>query len=88
MKLRLSNDLIIDNLRHYPEETVEKLRALLAAGALAEADPKRQNFYELHNGSRVYYVHVAPDGRKVMLLAAWGKDAATPIPAAVERAAD
>lgn len=88
MKLQLKDNLIIDNLRHYPDETVEKLRSLLAAGALAHADPHRQNFYELENGSRVYYVHVTPDQRKVLLLASWRKDAATPIPAVLDRAAD
>jgi len=88
MKLQMKNDLIIDNIRHYPDETVEKLRSLLAAGALAHADPHRQNFYELENGTRIYYVHVTPDQRKVMLLGAWRKDAATPIPAALDLAAD
>ena len=71
MVLRISENLTIDNLRQYPEETVEKLRALLAAGALAQADPRRQNFYELENGSRVFYIHVSPRGGKVMLLGTW-----------------
>lgn len=88
MRLQLKKDLIIENLRHYPDETVEKLRSLLAAGALVHADPHRQNFYELENGSRVYYVHVTPDQRKVMLLGAWRKDAATPLAAPLDRAAD
>ena len=87
MVLQFKNNLTIDNLRHYPEETVAKLRSLLAAGALAQADPHRQNFYELDNGTRVYYVHVTPDQRKVLLLATWRKDSATPIPA-LDRAAD
>lgn len=74
MVLRLSENLIIDNLRNYPAETVEKLRALLAAGALAHADPHRQNFYELQNGSRVFYIHVSPRRNKVLLLATWLQD--------------
>lgn len=74
MVLRLSENLTIDNLRQYPAETVEKLRALLAAGALAHADPHRKNFYELENGRQVFYIHVSPVGGKVLLLATWPKD--------------
>lgn len=74
MVLKISENLTIDNLRQYPAETVEKLRALLAVGALAQADPRRQNFYELENGSRVFYVHIAPRGGKVMLLGTWLRD--------------
>lgn len=87
MVLQLKDNPTIDNLRNYPAETVDKLRALLAAGALAEADPRRRNFYELENGSRVYYVHVMPDQRRVLLLATWRKDSATSL-RALERAAD
>lgn len=89
MVLRIPENLTIDNLRHYPAETVEKLRALLAAGAVAQADPRRQNFYELANGSRVFYIHLShlsPRGNKVMLLATWLKE--EPAAAPSELAAD
>jgi len=84
MVLRLNGNLSIDNLRHYPAEVVDDLRTLLAGGALAHADPHRDNFYELENASRVFYVHVAPRGNKVMLLAAWRKSVSQEL----ERAAD
>ncbi|MFQ5663012.1 MAG: hypothetical protein ACE5HL_04195 [Terriglobia bacterium] len=74
MVLRLNEKLTIDNLRNYPAETVERLRALLAAGALAHADPRRKNFYELENGTRVFYIHVSPNGGKVLLLATWPRE--------------
>ncbi|MDA2914221.1 MAG: hypothetical protein V3R29_03525 [Candidatus Acidoferrales bacterium] len=74
MVLRMNKKLAIDNVRNYPAETVEQLRRLLAAGALAHADPHRDNFYELENGSRAFYIHVYGD--KVLLLAAWPKRAA------------
>lgn len=74
MVLRLNGNLKIENLRHYPAQTVEKLRRLLADGALAQADPHRENFYELDNGSHGFYIHVAPVHGKVMLLAAWAKE--------------
>jgi len=72
MEIRLKGYPVIDNLRHYPEETVESLRDLLTAGALAVPDPKRKNFYDVYNGSRVFYIHVCPTG-KVLLLAMWCK---------------
>ncbi|MFQ5777136.1 MAG: hypothetical protein ACE5IP_03925 [Terriglobia bacterium] len=74
MVLQLSQNLSIENLRNHSAETVEKLRGLLAAGALAHADPRRQNFYELENGRQIFYVHVVPQRSKVLLLATWDKD--------------
>lgn len=75
MKLRIEKEPIIDNLRNHPAETVAKLRDLLIAGAPARLDPRRKNFYELENCSKVYYIHLSPANGKVMLLAVWDKDA-------------
>lgn len=74
MVLRLNATLTIENLRDYPLEIVDKLRGLLAAGALAHADPRHKNFYELESRSQSFYIHVCPDRGKVLLLAAWHKD--------------
>lgn len=74
MKLRLTKEPIIDNLRNHPAEMVEKLRGLLVAGAPAYPDPHRRNFYEVENCSKVYYIHLSPMNGKVMFLAAWDKD--------------
>ncbi len=70
MRLRLEKAPVIENLRHYPAGTVEKLRGLLAAGAEALPDRHRKNFYDVKNGSEMFYIHVAPSG-KVLLLAKW-----------------
>ena len=75
MVLQLTQELVIENLRRYPAETVESLRGLLQGGALAHADPRHENFYELENGSRVYYIFLSPATHKVILLATWDKDA-------------
>lgn len=75
MKLRMEKEPIIDNLRNHPAETVGKLRDLLIAGAPARLDPRRKNFYELENCSKVYYIHLSPANSKVMLLAVWDKNA-------------
>jgi len=70
MILQLKNNPAIDNLRHYPAEAVEKLRTLLAEGALAVPDPQRRNFYDLLDSDQVYYIHISPKG-KILLLALW-----------------
>jgi hypothetical protein len=73
MILRLKEDPRIDNLRSYPVDIVEKLRALLVAGAEACPDPRRKQFYDVQNGSRTFYIHISPTGR-VWLLATWVKE--------------
>ena len=73
MVLRVKENPRIDNLRNYPADIVEKLRALLVAGALVYPDPHRKEFYDVANGSRMFYIHVSPTG-KVWLLATWLKE--------------
>ncbi len=74
MVLQLKGSKKIKNLTTYPAETVEKVRALLAAGAVAYPDPRRKGFYEVQSGSRVFYVHLTPRG-DVWFLASWLKSA-------------
>jgi hypothetical protein len=73
MRLQLNENPMIEDLRKHPSEALKELRALLAAGAEARVDPRRKNFYELEDRCRVFYVHVCPSG-KVLLLAIWDKD--------------
>lgn len=73
MVLRLNPEPQIEDLRSHPAETVEKLRQLLASGAQARPDPRRKDFYELQDGSRVFYIHISPINGKVLLLAIWHK---------------
>lgn len=77
MILRLNGETRIDNLRNYPAEVVEKLRALLSAGANAEPDPHRENFYDITNGVRKFYIHLSPRG-SVWLLSSWLKPVQAP----------
>ncbi len=72
MILRLNQNANIEDLRNYPAETLEQLRILLAEGAQARVDPRRKNFYEVEDSSRVFYIHICPNG-KVLLLAIWDK---------------
>ncbi len=71
MTLRLNAATTIENIRNYPAEIVDRLRALLLSGATAYADIHRENFYDVVEGPRVYFIHVAPDHNKVILLATW-----------------
>jgi len=73
MTIKLNENPVIENLGHYPAESVEKLRQLLAAGAPAQVDTRRKDFYEVHNGSRVYWIHISPINGHVVLLAVWQK---------------
>jgi len=73
MVLRVRENPKIDNLRNYPTDMVEKLRELLVAGAQVYPDPRRKEFYEVANGSRMFYIHLSPTG-KVWLLATWLKE--------------
>jgi hypothetical protein len=75
MLLRLDYKPIIDNPRKCPPEAVEELRRLLAQGAPAIPDPHRKGFYDVEDGERVFYVHLAPN-RNVWLLATWLKSQA------------
>ncbi len=74
MVLQMNANPGIENFRHYPDEVVQKLRGILARGANAYPDPHRKNFFDVENGSRMFFIHVAPTGR-VWLLASWLKEA-------------
>ncbi len=78
MVLRLGQKLIIENLRQYSTETVEKLRQMLASGAQARPDPHRKDFFELESDSEIFYICVSPLNGKVWLLGTWPKNA-TPV---------
>jgi len=74
MLLRLNGDPRIEDFWNHPPESVERLRKLLRAGAPARPDPRRRDFYEVDDSERVFYIHITPRGR-VLLLAIWVKDA-------------
>jgi hypothetical protein len=77
MLLRLNGDPRIEDLRNHPVESIERLRHLLRAGAQARPDPRRKDFYEVDDCQRVFYIHITPRGR-VLLLATWLNDRSEP----------
>jgi hypothetical protein len=75
MLLKLNETPRIEDLRNHSAESIKTLRTLLQTGAHARRDPRRRDFYEVDNCSRVFYIHITPRG-KVWLLAIWAKDSA------------
>lgn len=71
MVLRLEEATTIEDLRNHPPEVVEKLRAALAAGAVAHADPRRESLYEVESEGQVFYICIAPTAGKVLLVGTW-----------------
>jgi hypothetical protein len=61
----------IENPRRYEHAAVEQLRHLLQAGGPVQADPRRENFYEIEGHGEAYYIHVSPISGNIVLLAKW-----------------
>jgi hypothetical protein len=75
MLLKFNKAPRIEDLRNHSAESINTLRRLLQTGAPARRDPRRGDFYEVDDCSRVFYIHITPRG-KVWLLAIWAKDSA------------
>ena len=66
----------IRDLGSHSAATVTTLALLLAGTVDVRRDPKRKNFYEVVDGSQVYYIHVSPVTGIIYLLAVWENTAA------------
>lgn len=73
MVLRIDIPFRMYNPQCYPTGIVDELRELLTAGVSAYPDSKRENFYDVKSGQRVFFIYVSPAGSAVTLLAAWPK---------------
>ncbi|HLI33982.1 MAG TPA: hypothetical protein VKW70_02970 [Terriglobia bacterium] len=73
MLLKLNGKVEIEDIWNHAPEQIQELRDLLAQGVPAFADAHRRNFYEIEHDSRVFYIHISPRG-KVLLLAVWPKE--------------
>lgn len=71
METLVERELEIEDLRNHPARAVNELRDLLSSGANLLPDPKRAGFYELHDESTAYYIHISPVTGKIILLATW-----------------
>lgn len=61
----------IRDLGSHTPATVTTLALPLAGDVNVRPDPKRKNFYEVVDGSLVYYIHVSPVTGIIYLLAVW-----------------
>lgn len=75
MLLKLNEPLIIEDMQHNSAEGMRRLRYLLLRGTASSEDANRKGFYDIEDGFRVFYIHICPSG-KVLLLAIWAKDGA------------
>jgi hypothetical protein len=73
MVMRWESDVQIQDIRNHPPELLRGLESLLLGGASLTPDPRHPGFFEVQNDTLVYYVHVVPGSRKVLLLAAWSE---------------
>jgi hypothetical protein len=74
-ELELTSDLKIEDPRGHGPETLRQLREALASRAPAVLDARRPNFFEVHADEHVFYIHVSPVSRKIILLATWSQEA-------------
>lgn len=79
MLIRLNHRPAIDNIHHYPQSVVERLANVLTFGAVAKADDRRKDFYDVTDGDRAFFIHISPVSGKVFLLASWEVQPATPL---------
>jgi hypothetical protein len=69
--------LQIETPRNHSVEIQERLCQLLDSGAPARPDPKRPDFFEIEDHTRVFYVYVVKASGKVTLLAVWNREPST-----------
>lgn len=60
--------LKVEGLASHSPETVERVRELMEDGDTVQEDPRREHFYEVHDGHLSYYVYVSPRSGRVHLL--------------------
>jgi len=70
-QLHFGETFEIRDLGSHTPATVTTLALLLAGTVDVRLDPKRKDFYEVVDGSQVYYIHVSPVSGIIYLLAVW-----------------
>lgn len=74
MVIRTQESLKIEDLRNHSTEQMAALRGLLAAGALAQPDTHRADFFEVSDAATTFYIYVSPVNGRILLVAAWPKE--------------
>jgi len=73
MRINFGEKLEIQDLGNHPAATMINLAFLLSGEVNATPDPKRNDLYEIENGSTVYYVYKSPFSGTIFLIATWKK---------------
>ncbi len=71
MRMNFGEVLVIEDLGNHSAATVIGLGIRLAGIVNVTPDQKRKGFYEVEDGSTVYYIHVSPVSGTIFLLANW-----------------
>jgi hypothetical protein len=73
MVMRWEHGVHIQDIRNHPPELLRGLESLLLKGASLIPDARHPGFFEVQDDTQVYYVHIVPNSRKVLLLASWAQ---------------
>lgn len=73
MRINFGEIIKIEDLGKHSALTVIRLGILLAGTVAATPDPKRKNFYDVEEGSTIFYIYVSPANEEIFLIAAWEK---------------
>jgi hypothetical protein len=71
MRMNFGEVLWIEDLGNHSAAAVIDLAILLAGTVNVTPDLKRKGFYEVEDGSTVYYIHVSPASGTIFFLATW-----------------
>lgn len=71
MQRNFGKVLEIQDARRHSPAAVISLGILLAGTVNVTPDPKRRGFYEIADGSTVYYFYVSASSGTIFLLATW-----------------
>lgn len=87
MNTRLHGTVKVESLRNHSREDLRALEELFAKGADARGDAHHKDFYEVEDGSRVFYVFISPVSGRVILVAEWSKEKDQDTPTALVKRA-
>jgi hypothetical protein len=61
----------IVDLGSHSQQTIDRLRQLLAGEGTVRPDQRRPGFFDVESGSETFFIHVSPVTGNILLLAAW-----------------
>ncbi len=71
MVTRAMEQAKIVDLGNHSQESIDRLRELLAGDGEVRPDARRPGFFDVESGCDTYFIHVSPVTGNILLLAAW-----------------